>query len=203
MNSILEYIESGILEMYVLGLTTREETKGVEQMAEAHLEIRNEIEIIRKNIESYIESYALAPAVTIKPFLMAIIDFSERMKNGEPSSFPPILSKDSQISHYSEWLNRKDMVLPEDFNGMYAKIIGYTPEATTAIVWLKNMAPPEVHHNEFEKFLIIEGSCDITIEGKIHHLIPGDYLSIPLHSYHNVKITSEIPCKIILQRIAA
>jgi mannose-6-phosphate isomerase-like protein (cupin superfamily) len=60
-----------------------------------------------------------------------------------------------------------------------------------------------VHDNEFEKFLILEGSCTITIEEEAHHLVPGDYLAIPLHKSHQVTITSEIPCKIILQRVAA
>ena len=85
----------------------------------------------------------------------------------------------------------------------HAKIIGHTPEMITAIVWIKKMAPQEVHHNEIERFLIIEGSCDIFIEDEVYQLKAGDMLSIPLHKPHSLQVTSAIPCKVILQRIAA
>ena len=65
------------------------------------------------------------------------------------------------------------------------------------------MAPAEVHDNEYEKFLIIEGTCDITVDEDVYSLVPGDYFSIPLYKSHNIKVTSTIPCKAILQRLAA
>ncbi|MEO5942329.1 MAG: cupin domain-containing protein, partial [Ferruginibacter sp.] len=106
------------------------------------------------------------------------------------------------IETYAPWLNRSDMTAPDN-EAIFAKIIGYTPEATTAIVWIKEYAPHEVHDHEYEKFLVVEGTCDIIVEGKVHSLIPGDYFAIPLHKKHVVKVTSIIPCKVILQRIAA
>ena len=48
----------------------------------------------------------------------------------------------------------------------------------------------------------MEGTCTITIEDEIHQLVPGNVLSIPLYKNHTVVVTSEIPCKVILQRIA-
>ena len=90
-----------------------------------------------------------------------------------------------------------------DQEEVFAKIIGYTPEAITAIVWLKDYAPHEVHDNEYERFLIVEGTCDIIVEDEVNQLVPGDYFAIPLHKKHLVKVTSSIPCKVILQRVAA
>jgi mannose-6-phosphate isomerase-like protein (cupin superfamily) len=203
MNSILEYINSGILEMYVLGICSDAEVREVEQMANKHSEINQEIERLRKDVEFYAEAHAQDPPLTVKPMLMAMIDYAERIKNGEVQSCPAELNEGSKINDYTDWLNRSDMILPQQFNGIHVKIIGYTPKATTAILWIKDMAPPEVHDDEYEKFLIVEGTCDITIDTTVHHLVPGDYLAIPLHSTHHVKITSEIPCKAILQRIAA
>ena len=203
MQNIKDYIASGILELYVLGVTGKKENEEIEGMALLHPEVREEIENISTAIETYTSQIAIAPDPNIKPFLMATIDYTERLKNGEQPGFPPILNEDSSISDYAEWINRPDIKLPENFKDLHAKIIGYTPEVTTAIIWIKDMAPQEVHHNEFEKFLILEGTCDITIDNKIHSLKPGDYLSIPLYKKHDVKITSSFPCKIILQRIAA
>jgi mannose-6-phosphate isomerase-like protein (cupin superfamily) len=134
---------------------------------------------------------------------MATIDFMERMENGEQPSFPPILNKDSRLADFASWIDRDDMVLLSDAGDLYAKIIGYTPEVTTAIAWIKGNAPVETHDKEYEKFLIIEGTCDIVVEDTVYQLVPGDYFAIPLHKSHQVRVTSIIPCKVILQRIAA
>jgi len=203
MDRITEYIESGILEMYVLGIAGDEEARQVEHMAASHPEIQKEIDDIRQTLETAAVFKAIKPEPTIKPFLLATIDYTERLSNGETPSFPPELNSDSKIENYKEWTDRKDMSAPPDFDQFHAKIIGYTPKAITAIIWIRNMAPPETHDNELEKFLILEGSCDITIGNTIYSLVPGNYLSIPLHVSHNVRVTSKTPCKAILQRIAA
>jgi mannose-6-phosphate isomerase-like protein (cupin superfamily) len=203
MDSVREYIESGILEMYVLGDVTADELHQVEQMALLHPEVAEEIETIAASLHAYARLNAVDPDPIVKPFLLATIDYSERIKNGEEMSFPPMLTEKSAIEDYAEWLNRKDIVIPEKLDDVHAKIIGYTPKMTTAIVWIKEMAPQEMHDDEIEKFLIVEGTCDIIIENEVHRLKAGDMLSIPLYKNHLVKVTSAIPCKVILQRVAA
>ena len=203
MENIKDYINSGILELYVLGVSSAKENEEVEKMASSYPEIHTEIEKIAMSMEAYGQHHQVAPDPTIKPFLMAVVDYTERLGNGEPASFPPLLQEGSAIADYAEWINRKDIFLPDDFKDIYAKIIGYTAAVTTAIVWIKEGAPEEIHDDELEKFLILEGSCNITIDGKPHHLVAGNFLSIPLYKKHDVKITSSIPCKLILQRIAA
>jgi mannose-6-phosphate isomerase-like protein (cupin superfamily) len=200
---IKEYIASDILEQYVLGTISAEELLVVEQMAANHLEIKEEILSISYVLEKLAIENAIAPDATIKPFIMASIDFMERMESGEQPSFPPILSETSRLIDFASWINRDDMVLPSDAGDLYAKIIGYTPEATTAIAWIKGNAPVETHDIKYEKFLIIEGTCDIVVEDKVYQLVAGDYFAIPLHKSHQVRVTSSIPCKVILQRIAA
>ncbi|MEO8414496.1 MAG: cupin domain-containing protein [Ginsengibacter sp.] len=203
MKNIKEYIDSGILELYVMGDTTPAESKEVEELAIASEQVRNAIDAIRVTLESYAVTHAITPNATIKPFLMATIDYAERIKNGEQPEYPPLLNSSATIEDYARWISRPGMVLPKEFKDFHAKIIGYTQGILTAIVWIKVMAFHEVHDDELEKFLILEGTCDIAIEDEVHHLIAGDYLSIPLHKSHEVRVTSAIPCKIILQRIAA
>ncbi len=203
MTSIAEYIQSGILESYVFGNTSIEETEAVEEMALAYEGVRKKIDEISATLEKYAFDNAIQPAETVKAFLMATVDYTERLKNGEEPTNPPVLYEGSKISDYSSWLDRADMTLPEDFDSIYAKIIAHTPEATTAIVWMKETAAQEVHDDEYEKFIVVEGTCLITIEEDKYQLQSGDYLSIPLYKNHSVQVTSDIPCKVILQRIAA
>lgn len=197
-----DYIESGELEQYVLGLTTAEQSTAIEERAAADPAIRKEIDAINDAIETYAMAYAVKPNPIIKPMLLATIDYTERLKSGEPVALPPALNEHSVIEDYAAWLNRADMVASGTEN-IHAKIIGYTPEAITAIVWIKEFAPQEVHDHQIEKFLIVEGSCDIIVGETVYHLAAKDYFSIPLHENHLVKVTSAIPCKIILQRMAA
>ena len=199
---VKEFIESGILELYVMGMASNTEILEVENMAVKHPAVKLEIDSIAAALENMASSNAIAPNPVIKPFLMATIDYSERIKNGELPSIPPSLSANAVIADYNQWLNRADMV-SADTEDVFAKIIGYTPEAITAIVWLKDYAPHEVHDNEYERFLIVEGTCDIIVEDEVHQFVPGDYFAIPLHKKHMVKVTSSIPCKVILQRVAA
>lgn len=203
MTTAKEYINSGILEMYVLGMTSLDETAEVIEMASKYPEISLEIEEISKALEIDAESKMSVPSETVKPFIMAIVDYTERLKNGEQMSFPPLLSKESKIIDFAEWTSRPDMILPEDADNLYAKLIGHNAEATTAISWLKSHSPQEIHTTELERFLILEGSCDITIGTEVHSLVAGDFLAIPLHIEHSLKVTSIVPCKVILQRVAA
>jgi mannose-6-phosphate isomerase-like protein (cupin superfamily) len=203
MKNLNEYIESGILESYVLGVASTEESAEVEDMCALHDEIQTEINRISETIEKYAQLHAIEPTVVVKPFLLARIDYAERLKAGEPPTVPPLLTEDSAIEDYQHWLKAEAAVLPEYFTNLHARIIGATPEAITAIVWIKEFSPPEVHTDEFEKFLIVEGTCDITICEKVYPLVPGNMLSIPLFVNHHVKVTSHIPCKVILQRVAA
>ena len=203
MNDVSSYIESGILEMYVMGNTTPEETAEVEQMATIHNDVRKEIDAISVALENYAKANAIEPNPIVRTFLIATIDYMERMKKGEAPSYPPVLQLGSKVEDYAEWLEREDLQRETPLEDGEARIIGRTTEAITAIVWLNYGAPPETHTDELEKFLIVEGTCDITIDKDVHKMKAGDVLIIPLHVPHHVKVTSLYPCKIILQRVAA
>ena len=203
MENLQEYINSGMLEEFVLGLTSEAENIEVRKLSIQYPAIQSEIDSIAESLIAYAEMASPEPDPTIKPMVMAMIDYKERLTGGEVPSFLPELQEHSRISDFEEWLHKKEMTLPEDFEEIYVKIMGFEPAKTTALVWLKHGSPKEIHHAEFEKFLILEGSCDLRIEDKIYSLTAGDYLKIPLHVYHEVKVTSPVPCKVILQRIAA
>jgi mannose-6-phosphate isomerase-like protein (cupin superfamily) len=203
MKNISEYIESGIIESYVLGLATADEQQELERLATSHNEVRVAIDEFSLLLEKEATANAVQPDPLIKPMVLATYDYIKRMEAGEMPSTPPLLNETSKISDFGEWLSRPDMTLPASPENIYAKIIAFAPEMTTAIVWIKDMAPQEVHHDELEKFLIVEGSCCITIEGTGHHLTAGDFIAIPLHKKHHVSVTSKVICKVILQRVAA
>jgi len=204
MKDLQEFLESGTLEVYAMDVATAEENAEVREMMLLFPEVVEELNAIRKALEDTAEAGAIEPDPIIRPFLLATIDYSDRMIAGEPFSMVPVLSSSSKIEDFEEWLQKPDMVAPEDFEGVFAKILTYTATLTAAVVWLREMAPQEVHHDQYERFLILEGTCEITIEDdRTYSLAQGDYLQIPLHKDHYIVVTSIVPCKVLLQRVAA
>ena len=197
-----KFIASGILEQYVLGSVTPEECEAVEEMAILYPGVQDEIDSISLALETLAIKNAIAPGPLVKVFLLAIIEYTERLKNGEIPTIVPLLNIKSTPADFATWVERSDMVSPGK-DDLYAKIISFTPEATTAIVWIKEFAPQEIHHDEHERFLVLEGSCELRIGNDVQQLGPADFFEIPLHQHHTVKVTSSIPCKVILQRVAA
>ncbi|MBK8634430.1 MAG: cupin domain-containing protein [Saprospiraceae bacterium] len=201
--SIDQIISSGLLELYVMGDLSPAELAIVEKAMEEDESVRNEVLKIEKTLEAYAFKYAVPVAPSAQAMLLATVNFTDRLKNGEVPGNPPTLNPQSKITDFSQWLERADMQEPEEYDSMYGRIINSDEVQTTMIIWLKEGAPDETHTDEFEKFLIVEGSCDITIGEDVHSLKSGNFLSIPLFVNHNVVVTSEVSCKIILQRTAA
>lgn len=202
-NQADKFISSGILEMYVLGNASDAEILEVEMMIKKFPAVAKEIDEISCALLTYSNANGLVPDITLKPAIFSTIDYIERMKSGETPSFPPLVTSESKITDYQEWINRKDMILPEDFEGIFAKVISFDEKLTMAIIWLRDGSPMETHYDVLESLLIVEGSCTITIEEEIFTLNAGDILHIPLYKKHIVTVTSSIVCKAILQRIAA
>ncbi|HEY5392313.1 MAG TPA: hypothetical protein VIJ57_09380, partial [Hanamia sp.] len=66
-----------------MGIASQSEQEEVEKMATICPEIRQEIDTISEALENYAIANAIRPSRVVKPMLMATIDYSERIKNGE------------------------------------------------------------------------------------------------------------------------
>ena len=62
MEEIKAYIESGVLELYVLGDMSAEENAEVEAMASKHPDVKAELEDIERSIQMYADAHAIEPA---------------------------------------------------------------------------------------------------------------------------------------------
>lgn len=201
-NQAQDLINSGILELYVMGQASPQDQANILAMAAAYPAVATEIHNISIALEQYATAHAAAPHAATKPFVMATLNYMARIEAGEQPSNPPIITTLSTIADYAAWTSRPDLQLPPQLHGAHAYIIGHNAQAMTAIVWLAQGAMPESHHHEHEKLLVLEGSCCVYIEGQEHHLVAGNTISIPLYAEHHIAVTSSIPCKVILQRVA-
>ena len=82
MKILKDYIESGILEMYVADCTNEEESKEVEVMISKHPEVRIEIYEISKTLEIYAMALSTPPKQQVKDLLLRrIMDSENVLKN--------------------------------------------------------------------------------------------------------------------------
>ncbi|WDF76872.1 anti-sigma factor [Mucilaginibacter sp. KACC 22773] len=66
MEDLKAYIETGILELYVLGDVTPDEKRQVEEMASKHPEIKAELDEIERSMELYAKENAVEPSENLR-----------------------------------------------------------------------------------------------------------------------------------------
>lgn len=183
---IKAFIESGILEGYVLDAISDEDKAVVEEMLTKHSELKTELTLIEKSLAVYTEEYSLTPPSHIRNKIIADI------KNFDS---PPILNQNSKIEDYKLWLN--NVKAPENYENMHMEVIGEYEEAKMVIAWIKKGEPNHLHTDYNENFLIVEGTCTATIDGVTKNYGAGDYVSFPINKHHGYEITSNHPMRVI------
>jgi anti-sigma-K factor RskA len=71
--NVAEYISSGIIESYVLGLADAQEAAELEQMRATHPEVAAAITAFEESLEAHARANAIAPPDALKPKLMAAV----------------------------------------------------------------------------------------------------------------------------------
>lgn len=74
--NIQEYLQSGILEQYALGLLSNEEMHDVEEKACLHIEIKTELKKVEDSLEEFAKQYAVNPRPEIKARILSAIENS-------------------------------------------------------------------------------------------------------------------------------
>ena len=90
MEELKTYIESGILELYVLGQLSATESSEVEVMATTHPEIKAEITAIEIAMESYALENAIAPSLNVEEKLFAQISPNSTQNNPIETKIIPL-----------------------------------------------------------------------------------------------------------------
>jgi mannose-6-phosphate isomerase-like protein (cupin superfamily) len=201
MEDIKGYFESGILELYVAGSLPLDEALAVEDLAVHHPEVREEIVRLQETVEQLWDIQPRQPRAELKARILAeIATLSER--SFDPAR-PPVLNVGARAEDYRFWYEQEGIVPPAQYDDLFFIPVAMNEDGLTAVVWINGHVEEEMHDQAIEKFLVLEGSCKIDIEGEVHYLKAGDYLAIPKFRSHIVDVTSDIPCKLIVQRIAA
>lgn len=197
---IRAYLDSGIVEEYCLGLLDSVAAAGVEQLSRQHPAIDLEI---RKTLETLARvSTAAGPRPQVKTALFQLINQLEAEQKIDLES-PPFIHRHSDAAAWNKAVESLAPNIEEDSARYY--FLQEHPDFQLAVVWLEDQLVEDGHSpDEFqESFLILEGTCECNIGGKMIYLQAGDYLDIPRFTQHTIRNTSAHPqhfVKALVQR---
>ncbi len=196
--SIKEIMEGTLLQDYFLGLLKPEEMERINLLASQYPELAKEKKSYETAIEKYALQNAVEPSPAIKYNIMNLIN-NLVQEEGFDLDNTPVISK---YSNYKNWLKIVKPVLPQIMEGdLFTRVIRQDDKVTQTLIKSKMNYPDEVHGDLHESFIILEGECECYIGNRVIRLKAGDFIDIPLHENHDVKILSTYVVA-IQQRIA-
>lgn len=187
------YIESGILELYVLNMLGKSASEEVRELTLSYPELAIEMEAIEKALENYALANAIEPPVTMKAKIEQVL--FETARNLKAAELGPITEESDQ----HKWYNLVVDHFPDALYATnYSQLIIETNGLTQVLVVSELDIAEESHANEYESFLILKGKCRCTVDRHVFYLEPGGYTEIPLCTNHRVEVI-EGPVMAIVQ----
>ncbi len=181
---IQEYINSGVLEQFCLGLLTKSEQEAVITMCTVYPEVRKELTEIEFALERIAAINTITPKASLKQQILNIIAINEVITL---DNLPPT----DRYSDYQAWLKAVEHLIPaQPFEDFFAYPLHYDDKIEQTLVVTKVGVPEETHEDVIESFFILEGSCVCKVGRYTYTLNAGDFLEIPLHEEHDVTLTS-------------
>ena len=191
------YIASGILELYVLDLLSQAEKIGVERMLKVYPILREEVLAIETDLENYAHINAIPPSKKLEKEITEIVNNLSIEQHISFEQLPRI----NEYSNYLNWLPLIEPIKPNKIDdGIFNKVLQHNEQITQVLVVSEINIPEEIHDDELESFLILEGYCECIVSGKSRFMGPGDFMAIPLYEPHDVIVKSKQVIA-ILQRV--
>lgn len=88
MKDLKTYLESGVLELYVLGDLSREEMLEVEEMAAQNSEVKAELDAIENALQAYAQSNSIQPRSAVRSKILRALDPTKDSKTAETPVIP-------------------------------------------------------------------------------------------------------------------
>jgi mannose-6-phosphate isomerase-like protein (cupin superfamily) len=187
MMQIQNFIQSGILEEYCLGLLSSEEQAFVIQMSMLYPEIKEELTQIELIMEKAALKLAVKPNPELKQTIFNSLTYAAVTNSIYLNNLPDIDSD----TNYQDWLEVLAHLIPvEPLGDISFQLLRQDNRVTQTLVISRIDVPEEMHKDVIESFLILKGECECTVGDDVVSLGPGGFIEIPLFKDHDVKIIS-------------
>jgi len=193
-----EFIQSGMIETYCLGFTSNEENILVQQMAATHPEVEKEIRRVRESYDNFLQNRQMKPSPSVKKAVMNNIYRQEAVIKKE---WVPLMHEEIDFRRYYESAVANNLKAPsEPFENLFVQELPSTSEVINFAVWAKQGHQEETHDDRNEYLAILEGSCDMYMNGMVTSYAKGEIISIQPHIPHSAVVTSAEPMFALVQR---
>ena len=182
---IQAYINSGVLEEYCLGLLSEEDQAYLIQMSMLYPEIKDELAEVEAALEQLAQSGAIEPGLGVKQRILDMFGVREAGEPTDSHELPPI----SNDTDYQTWITAlSHLISRESSHDLTVDLLKDDGHFRQMLVVAGINIPEEEHGEYLESFLILEGRCECTVGSSTYILSAGDFLEIPLHMKHDIKI---------------
>lgn len=182
---------------YLLGNLSAPETHDVERYAATDPQFKEHLEMIRSAMATDLPATETEPSPSVKSKLFARTEITEDRVG---TDFPPYIHAQSKVEDFRPWMAQAMAQLEGSHADFDCLPIGASDDTFTFLARMCSSIPEEVHVDELERVMVVEGFCDFVVGGTVHHCGPGDMYRIPLYTPHSAHVTTADPCYFIVQR---
>ena len=182
-----EYIDSGILYDYCTGLLSEDQKAAVEKVCAQYPGIKDELQGLQADLNLSAASPMSIPNPQLQHSIWNTLENVNKEMAGDINDLPLI----NKYTDYNNWKRIVKPLMPSEIR--HSRITHTLRDADGVMQMLiisKTNVEEEVHINERECFIVLEGECECHIGEDIYRLGPGGFIEIPLHVPHNVKVLS-------------
>lgn len=192
---IRQYIESGILEEYCMGHLAEEDQAYLIQMTMLYPEIKAELTTVELTFENMAALSAIEPVNDVKKNILAALGFNDEVLNTDEL---PVIS---EAADPQPWLKAFAHLIPEEPTAPFSMHVIREDSIVKQMLVTSNSDVPEEEHGDFfESLFILKGNCECTIGENFYALGPGDFIEIPLHVKHDIKLVTPFVTAVLQYR---
>lgn len=189
------YIESGILELYVLDLLDEAERLAVQEMIILYPVLEQEIGNIEKTLEDYARYTGVEPSSGLRIKI-------EQAIAGIPAEVEPGKLLVNEHSDLQQWLNLIEARFPEALTADNFCEVWREAEGLKQVLVVSSFdIEDETHDDVYESFFILKGRCKCTVGSESFYREAGGYIGIPLNEHHQVEVI-DAPVMAIVQYLS-
>ena len=196
--NVQEYIDTGVLEQYCLCMLADNEMREVEVVRSQYPKISAEIRNIEASLEQYATPFAQEPPAELQEGIWGTLQNLNKERHIDLTDLPVI----NRFTDHKAWLGVVRPLMPPQLQeDRIVHVLRESDKVIQMLIISKTHFEDEVHVEEHESFIILEGECECTVGDNVFRLRPGGYTEIPLHTSHDVRVLSPYVTAIV-QRIA-
>src|SRR5688572_9820315 len=94
-------------------------------------------------------------------------------------------------------ISSDSITAPEEYSNIHVQKIAGDSLVSTFVIFIKDHVPMHKHHHHSENVMVLEGEGIMTLGSITKEIKAGDLIFIPADTFHEVKVTSEKPLKVI------